>query len=145
MPVFAFILIAGIWAAFLLPSFLDTRRKTPTSTTRSFARSTALLASVSSSSGQELAARRRSQLRRQRALGVLGAGAVVTLVAAIWLQSTLWLGISIAFDVAIAAYITLLLYLRQQPRRRSTVVPMAPAAAYVDPDEQRHTVRVVAG
>ena len=40
MQIFAFILIAGIWAAFLLPSFFESRRKAPMTRTRNFARST---------------------------------------------------------------------------------------------------------
>ena len=46
MEILAFILIAFIWAAFLLPSFFESRRRAPINATRDFARSTALLASV---------------------------------------------------------------------------------------------------
>ena len=151
MPVFAFILIGGIWAAFLLPSFIDGRRKTPSKTTRSFARSTALLASVSSSTSQEIAARRRAQLRRQRVLLALFVGAIGALAIAVWLGSVPWLGVAIAFDVAIAIYVALMLHMQNRQRMAATrVVPFAPAQAPQQPavvqaDEQRHTVRVVGG
>ena len=39
MGIIFFILIAGAWAAFLLPSFFDHRRENPRATTRAFARS----------------------------------------------------------------------------------------------------------
>jgi ABC-type amino acid transport substrate-binding protein len=145
MPVFAFILIGGIWAAFLLPSFIDGRRKTPTKTTRSFARSTALLASVSSSSSHELAMKRKAQIRRQRILIALFAGALGALAIAVWQGSVVWLGVAVGFDIAIAVYVTMLLQMKAQPPR-AAVVPIgtAPPAELVKPDEQRHTVRVVA-
>ena len=148
MPVFAFILIGGIWAAFLLPSFIDGRRKAPSSTTRSFARSTALLASVSSSSSHELAVRRKAQVRRQRILVGLFIGALATLAVAVWQGSVAWLAVTVGFDIAIAAYIAMLLQVRARPARAPVVpiAPQVPAAApeVVNSDEQRHTVRVVA-
>ena len=63
MEIIAFVLIACIWAAFLLPSFFESRRAAPLSTTRSFAKSTALLGTVASSTGTELMARRRARER----------------------------------------------------------------------------------
>ena len=146
MPVFAFILIGGIWAAFLLPSFIDGRRKTPSSTTRSFARSTALLASVSTSSSHELARRRHAQVRRQRILIGLFVGALGALAIAVWQGSVVWLGVAVGFDIAIAAYVAMLLQMKARPPRAQVVpiAPAAPAPEVVNPDEQRHTVRVVA-
>jgi ABC-type amino acid transport substrate-binding protein len=146
MPVFAFILIGGIWAAFLLPSFIDGRRKTPSRTTRSFARSTALLASVSSSSSHELAMKRNAQVRRQRILIGLFAVALGALAIAVWQGSLLWLGVAVGFDIVIAAYVAMLLQMKARPAP-AAVVPIgtpAPVAELVNPDEQRHTVRVVA-
>jgi hypothetical protein len=146
MPVFAFILIGGIWAAFLLPSFIDGRRKTPSKTTRSFARSTALLAAVSSSSSQELAMRRKAQLRRQRILLVLFVGALGALAMAVWQGSLVWLGVAVGLDVVIAVYVAMLVQMKARPAPARVVSIGTPAAApeLVDPDEQRHTVRVVA-
>jgi len=152
MPVFAFILIGGIWAAFLLPSFIDGRRKTPSGTTRSFARSTALLASVASSSSQDLALKRRAQLRRQRILIALFVSALATLAVAVWQGSVVWLAVAVGFDIAIAVYVTMLLQMKVRPApapvvQIGTPAPVgAPTAApeVVNSDEQRHTVRVVA-
>lgn len=146
MPVFAFILIGGIWAAFLLPSFIDGRRKTPSNTTRSFARSTALLASVSSSSSHELAMRRKAQVRRQRILISLFAGALGALAVAVWQGSVVWLAVAVGLDIAIAVYVAMLLQMKARPPRAAVVpiAPAAPAPKVVNQDEQRHTVRVVA-
>jgi hypothetical protein len=142
MEIIAFVVIACIWAAFLLPSFFESRRTAPLSTTRSFARSTALLATVASSTGTELMARRRARDRRRRILLSLASAALISLTIAIVRSSIVWLGLTLAFDVAIAAYVTLLLQARQR-----TVVPLIsiPNHVAVEEEPQRHTVRVVAG
>ena len=121
MELFAFILIACIWAAFLLPSFFESRRKAPTSTTRNFAKSTALLASVANSSGPEIIARRRAQDRRRRTLMALAAAALISLTVAVLRSSLVWLGVTIALDLAIAGYVTMLLFMRQQAVRPAVV------------------------
>lgn len=147
MQLVGFILIVAIWAAFLLPSFFDSRRKAPMATTRSFARDTALLATVASSTVQEVAARRRASARRQRTLILLSGGAAATLAVAIWQSNVAWLGVSLGFDVALAGFVTMLLYVRRQ-RIVTDVTPIAtpvPLAAASGKDPQRHTVRVVAG
>jgi len=147
MELIGFILIVVIWAAFLLPSFFENRRQAPMATTRAFARNTALLANVAVSTLQEVAARRRTTVRRQRALLALGGGAFVSLALAIWQSSVLWLGVTIAFDVALAAFITLLLTMRQRVvvASQKTVPLLVEDAAPPGQDPQRHTVRVVAG
>lgn len=142
MEIIAFVLIACIWAAFLLPSFFESRRAAPLSTTRSFAKSTALLGTVASSTGTELMARRRARERRRRVLIALAAGALISLAVAIMRSSVLWLGLTLTFDLAIAAYVTLLLQTKQQIV--PAVVPLA-APTLVEEEPQRHTVRVVAG
>lgn len=144
MEIFAFILIGGIWAAFLLPSFFASRKRAPRFSTRSFARDNALLGSVATSSTAEVAARRRASSRRQRTLMLLILGAVVTLVLAIMQNSLPLLGVSILFDLSIAGFVTMLLY----HKRRKTLPPPTPVVAIEEasgPDPQRHTVRVVAG
>ena len=147
MQLVGFILIVVIWAAFLLPSFFDSRRKAPMATTRSFARDTALLATVASASAPEVAARRRASTRRQRTLAILSAGAAGTLAVAIWQSSVPWLGLSLGFDVALAGFVTTLLHVRRQQVSTAaspTAVPVVlPGTA--GKDHQRHTVRVVAG
>ena len=145
MQILAFILIGGIWAAFLLPSFFESRRKAPISTTRNYAKSTALLASVSSSAGQEAMARRRTMTRRRRMLFALIAGAAISLAVAVVQGSSLWLAVTLGFDAAIAGYIGLLMHLKQQRATTPAVVPLTQPAPQLAEEPQRHTVRIVNG
>ena len=72
------ILIAGLWAAFLLPSFFDHRSRAPRTTTRDFARTKRLLQQVSSADpdGEDYV-RHHAQIRRKRILIGLGLTALV--------------------------------------------------------------------
>ncbi len=142
MPTLALILIAGIWAAFLLPSLLDGRRHAPISTTRNFARTQSLLASVATTEARDALQRRRAAARRSRILLGIGLSALVTLVLAIVQGSTSWLTVTIVLDLTFAGYVTLLLHMRQSAPRRAAVVPLR-VVREVDPHES--SVRVVAG
>lgn len=155
MPIVVFIIIAGLWAAFLLPSFFDNRSQAPRSTTRDFARTKQLLASVSASTpdGEDYV-RKHAQVRRTRVLIGLGVAAIATLAVATWTGSVAWLWATIAIDAAIAGYVTLLLVLKQQrmqPRAQVVSIPQAaptPApVAHEAPEEftGSATVRVIAG
>lgn len=146
MHLFAFILIGGIWAAFLLPSVLDGRRTAPMSSTRSFARSQNLLASVATSNARGAMQRRRSSVRRRRVLAGLAAGAVTSLTLAVMSGSTMWLAVTIGFDLAFAGYVTLLLMAQQQTpaQAHAPVVPLRVVEDVVG-DVAPATVRVVAG
>lgn len=151
MPVLVFLLIGAVWAAFLLPSFFESRRRAPISATRSFQRSTELLGSVAGVDAQQIIARRRQASRRRRLLLFLSAGAVTTLAVAILTGSMVWLGATLVFDLLIGAYVTLLLMLRQ----RAYALAMAPRIGVVEAPGiataprreaiQPTTVRVVAG
>lgn len=156
MAIVLFILIAGLWAAFLLPSFFDHRNQTPRSTTRDFARTKQLLATVSASQPDtDEYVRRHVQKRRTRVLVGLAVTAVVTLFVATWTASVAWLWATIAVDLVIAGYVTMLLAIkRQRVVPRAAVVPIAPqqpvmvpAAPVVaeQPAEEFQTVRVIAG
>jgi Flp pilus assembly protein TadB len=156
MGIIFFILIAGAWAAFLLPSFFDHRRDNPSETTRRFAVGKARLGALAGSDeplAAEYHAARNSQARRQRVFILLLALALVTLVVAVMTASWVWLGVSIAVDVAIGAYVALILYMRQQStHRQRTVVhldrttPHAPTTAEdLDFDAAPPTVRIIGG
>lgn len=152
MPLLVFLLIGAVWAAFLLPSFFESRRRAPMSATRSFQRSNELLASVSGADGKRLMARKRQSIRRQRFLAVLTVGAIVTLTVSLLTGSMIWLVATVVFDLLIGAYVTLLLMSRQ----RAYGVSMAPRIGLPVIDDateqqarreasQPSTVRVVAG
>jgi hypothetical protein len=79
MPIVLFILIAGLWAAFLLPSFFDQRNHAPKATTKDFARTKEMLASVAQSRpDSDTYIRRHAQVRRQRILAGLAAASLST-------------------------------------------------------------------
>ena len=147
MEIIVFILLAGVWAAFLLPSFFDHRRQLPRATTRDFARSKALLASVASTDARrETLQRRRTLERRRRVLIALGTLAIGALVAAVWRNSMPLLVVAIIIDVIIAGYVGVLLYLRQQQEvgRRVVRIPAPEPSPAEQPEDQAATVRIVA-
>lgn len=153
MGIIVFILLAGLWAAFLLPSFFDHRRKTPRATTRDFARSNQKLATVAAAQpGDDQYIRRHVQARRQRVFIGLFFGAVLTLAIAVWQNSVVWLGVTVVFDLVIASYVMLLVHVKQQGSVASASVVTLPSAravtvAPVAPDSEHaaSTVRVIAG
>ena len=154
MEIVVFILIAGLWAAFLLPSFFDHRRQAPRAATRDFARTRQLLATVAASQPDgEAYVRKHTQVRRTRVLIGLGITAVVTLAIATITGDVPWLYATIGVDVAVGVYITVLLTIKQQRALpRATVVTIAPAHPMLVEPEPRveaypesQTVRVIAG
>ena len=154
MGIIFFILIAGAWAAFLLPSFFDHRRENPRATTRAFARSKEKLANVTVAQvGSPAYAQQHAQKRRQRIFLILIATAFATLVIAVWQSSMLWLGITIVLDMAVGGYVAMILTAKQPSVvRRAPVVPIqtpfpaAPTtAADLNVETAPPTVRVIAG
>jgi len=147
MEIIVFILLAGVWAAFLLPSFFDHRRQTPRAATRDYARSKQLLASVSTSSpiGPGYV-QRHARARRKRTLLALAGAAAATLVLAVVTGSVIWLGVTIAIDVAVGVYITMLLMIAQRSAAATSVVHL-PVVEEPQPEplEETLTVRVIAG
>jgi Flp pilus assembly protein TadB len=157
MAIVLFILIAGLWAAFLLPAFFDHRSNAPKSTTRDFARTRRKLAEVSTAQPDgDAYVRKHAQRKQQQILIGLAVTFVVTLGYATWSGTVMWLYINIAVAVAIAAYITMLLNLKAQrltPRAQVVQIPSAPHAAVAaqvarppTPEfRESQTVRVIAG
>ncbi len=109
MELVAFIIIGGIWAVFLLPSFFEGQKSASMRSTRSFARNNDLLASVALRSAEEVRATSVARRRRRRSVALLGSGALGSLGAAVITGSTVWLGVTIAFDVLLAGFVTALL------------------------------------
>jgi hypothetical protein len=154
MGIIFFILIAGAWAAFLLPSFFDHRRENPKATTRAFARSKEMLANVTTAQvGSPAYARHHAEVRRQRVFIAVLVTAVVSLVIAVLRTSTTWLAITIVVDMAVGGYVAMILSARQprtahraQVVQIPTAISAAPAtAAHLDLEEAPPTVRVIAG
>jgi Flp pilus assembly protein TadB len=157
MAIVLFILIAGLWAAFLLPAFFDQRSNAPASTTRDFARTREKLAEVSTTRPDgDAYVRKHAQRKQQQVLIGLVVTFVVTLGYATWSGTVMWLYINIAVAVAIAAYVAMLLNLKARrlaPRAQVVQLPTAPHAAVaaqvarppVPEYEESRTVRVIAG
>jgi hypothetical protein len=156
MGIIFFILIAGAWAAFLLPSFFDHRRENPKASTRAFARSKEKLANVTVAQvGSPAYAQQHAQRRRQRIFAVLLLTALATLVIAVLQSSTVWLGATILVDMAVGGYVALILTAKQPKVKvvpRAPVVPIqapiqeAPTtAADLNLESAPPTVRVIAG
>jgi len=147
MEITAFIIIGGVWAAFLLPSFFENQRRASLSSTRSFARNNDLLASVAMQSAEEVRQRRAAQRRRRRSVVLLSLGAVSTLSAAVVTGSTVWLGATIVFDVALAGFVTALLQARAAHFRPAAPVVRIDAGGtdQIAPAEVVPSVRIVAG
>ncbi len=151
MEIIVFILLAGVWAAFLLPSFFEHRRQTPRAATRDFARSKELLASVSTATPDGGAyARRHAQARRRRFLIGMFVAAVTTLVIAVITGSVYWLAASLVIDVAIGAVVGVLIHVQNTGARGFSVIPFTQPTTQVDTPtlgtvEDIPSVRVIAG
>ena len=124
MEILAFVIIGGVWAVFLLPSFFESQKSSSMRSTRSFARNNDLLASVALHSTEEVRANSVARRRRRRSVAIFGSGAVGSLGAAVLTGSTIWLGVTIVFDILLAGFVTALL---QAKAARFT--PMAPVVS----------------
>jgi hypothetical protein len=109
MDILAFLIIGGVWAAFLLPAFFENNKSASIRSTRSFARHNDLLASVTRQSTAEIRAARLARRRRRRSVAVLGSGALGSLSAAVMTGSAVWLALTIVFDILLAGFVTALL------------------------------------
>ncbi len=142
MEIVIFILLAGVWAMLLIPSFFDSRRQAPINTTQNFARDTARLAAVRAAAAEPAVARRRQVLaRRRRALIGLVLAALTTLAIAIVTGSLLMLGLNLVVDMALAAYVAMLLQVKQYAGGQ----PVALHSAQHAPEETQAKIRILAG
>lgn len=111
------IVLGGLWAALLLPSFLDSRHDAPLTSTKSFDRRLAKLASLRSGAVDPIELKRRGvQARRRRVMVALIGAALVTLVAAIFSGSIPLLLLSLAFDGMFVGYLAALNSVEHRPQ-----------------------------
>ncbi len=147
MEITAFLIIGGVWAAFLLPNFLESQKSASMSSTRSFARNNDLLASVALQSTDAVRAASVARRRRRRSVVMLGTGALGSLTIAVMTGSALWLGITIVFDVLLAGFVTALL--QAKAAKFTPVATVIPIDLTGQPDARElqamRTVRIVAG
>ena len=134
--IFIFLLIAGVWGAFLLPPVFRSRRYTPISTTQEFTRLTSRLASVHGPAAQSALMYRRQVLaRRRRILIALGITVAITLVAAVARGSIPLLIVHVVVDAALIAYVAMLLQIKQRQQAVQNVVDIRPAAPAAEQSE----------
>jgi hypothetical protein len=147
MEILAFLIIGGVWAVFLLPGFFESKRSASLSSTRSFARSNDLLASVALQSAEQVRATSSARRRRRRTVVILGSGALGSLAAAVLTGSVIWLGVTIAFDILLAAFVTALL--QAKAARFASVAPVVPLETGTREEltevEVVPSIRIVAG
>ena len=133
------LVIAGAWAAYLLPSIFVSRRNAPLQSTQEFNRLSARLASVHGHTVENAdIARRRVLTLRRRILAFLAFAAVTTLAIAIWQGSSVLLIAHIVVDAIGAWYIAMLLQIKQR-RVAPAVVDLRPVE---ETTEERH-LRIV--
>ena len=144
MQIILLIVIAGVWAMFLIPSFVHSRREAPIVSTQEFAQNTQRLNVVRAmAASPELSRRRHVLVARRRALMVLSVTAVLTLAAAIYAASLLLLGLNIVVDIMLGVYVALLLQVKQRAYLSPPVQLYAPDI--VEDTAEQATVRVLAG
>ncbi len=138
VPIIVIFVLAGVWAAFLLPSVFTGRKDRPTESAREFTQLSARLSAVGTATSIEpMLTRRRVLARRRRALLLLSLLAVGTLAIAIWRSSTVLLIAHIAIDGVIAWYLAMLVQIRQR-RDASFVVDLR------DDEQPESQVRILA-
>ncbi len=135
MVIILFLLLVAVWAAVLLPSVLNARREPRLMSTTTPPQPPGTRVRVSGSAE----ARSRVLARRRYALIALGAGALITLVAAVITGSFALLVATLVFDVLLAVYVTILLQVKQGGSRGRSA-----AGTYDDAGEEP-PVRVVGG
>jgi len=133
-----FLVIAGVWAAFLLPPMLAARRSSPLSSTEKFSKLTRGLGNARSVStdAPEVAAvyaaaaagldRERVLARRRRVLILLVATVVGTLVAAIAYGSVQLLMLNLLADAGLVWYVVMLLQIKARQVAATAVVDIRP-------------------
>jgi uncharacterized protein YycO len=114
--IIAGILIAGVWAYYLIPSMVGARRDAPLSSAAQFDRLTRMMADVQRDQydARRSSERSRVLVRRRRTIVIAGLLAVASLGMAWRFQSMNWLLAHLAVDVLIAWYVAMLMQLRQQ-------------------------------
>ncbi len=139
-----FLLIAGVWAAFLLPPALTNRRSSPLSSTEEFSKLTRQLGKARSVStdAPEVAAlkdaaeagidREGVLARRRQILVALVTTALGTLIGAIVFGNVQLLLLSLLADAGLVWYIVMLLQIKTRQAAAIAVVDIRPLAETVD-------------
>jgi hypothetical protein len=114
------LIIAAVWALYLLPSMFGDRRDAPLSSAEEFDRLTRLMADVQKRQYdvRKSSARNLVRIRRRRTVWGLALVASATLALAWKTESFNWLLVHLLVDVLIAWYVAMLVQLRQRQAAR---------------------------
>jgi hypothetical protein len=121
------LVIAAVWAVYLLPVVFSDRRGTTLSSTEEFDRWSHSMANVQRQSAADLAASSRDLIRtrRRRTLAILATLVVVSFGLA-WYQGSLaWLLAGLFFGSLIGVYMALLSQMKQRRAQRLKVTHVA--------------------
>ena len=133
-----FLLIAGVWAAFLLPPALANRRSSPLSSTEEFSKLTRHLGKARSlqPDAPELATvveaaeagldRDIVLARRRRILIAIGGAVLVTLIGAIAFGNVQLLLLNLLADAGLIWYVVMLLQIKARQAAAASVVDIRP-------------------
>jgi hypothetical protein len=135
------LLIAGVWAVYLLPSVFGDRQNAPANSTEEFDRWTHLMADVQKRPTEE-GVKRRDQIRyrRRRTLVVLVTLALAAIGMAWWQNSLAWLLVHVFIDSLILLYVAALAQMKQQRRHRLKVTHVAERPA----ESEEPQIKVIA-
>lgn len=137
------LVIGGVWAIYLVPPMLNSRRETPLASTAEYSRIAARLNSVQADSRPVAVAMSRTAVlaRRRRTLATLAIAAVTSLLLALTTRSLGWLFAHIVIDAGLAWYMAVLVQIKQT-RTQQVILPATEVVpTFVD---QAAPVRVVA-
>jgi hypothetical protein len=129
--------IAGVWGLFLLPSFIESRREAPLTSTNRYGEVAQRLSQVQA--GSRSGVSQRTLARRRRVLIFSSALAVASLAFAIISSSVGALVAHLVVDAFIAWYVAMIVQLRNQQQQQAL---RAHSLATVDRFDE---VRVIAG
>ncbi len=119
----AALVIAAIWAVYLLPAVFGERGSASISSTDEFDRWTHSMAYVQKHTAADLAASKKAQIRnrRRRTLGALALLAACGFAASAYLQSLPWLLVGLFFTSLTTLYVAALAQMKQRRLQRLKV------------------------
>ena len=129
--------IAGVWGLFLLPSFIESRREAPLSSTERYGEVSQRLSQVQR--GNRGGVSERTLARRRRVLIASSSIAIATLAIAVITSNIGVLVAHLVVDAFIAWYLAMIVQLRNQQQQQAL---RAHSVASVDRFDE---VRVIAG
>lgn len=137
------LVIAGVWAVYLMPRFFGDRRDAPMNSTEEFDRWTHSMAYVQKQNPDELANKQRDliQTRRRRTMVALGGLTALSLFGAWYFNSMPFLLVALFFGSLMALYMLLLAQIKQRRQQALKVTHVAERTS----EWEEPQVRVIGG